>query len=266
MKILCFVTFLLISHLLFTQEHELDALSVGTKEESESANLEAWRLLLTACAAEDVEQVKVAVDAGVDVNTEENGVSPLMFAAYVGNTAVVESLVKAGADTNFSNTDGVSALFIAAYMGHTQVVKVLASLGISARDRNLARHIAEEQGMQDTVKTLYPDYKPLDYRKLRRNEYKSGDAFEVIFNVSRIYVDKDNMYRASCVLKSNRDAPPNVNYEFFLESKNRFLFIEGDSIDACVSFSSLQNIIVSEIPYRSVEQALFQLDKIFDIW
>ncbi|MDR0784840.1 MAG: ankyrin repeat domain-containing protein [Treponema sp.] len=266
MKIFCFVIFLLISRILFTQEPEPDVLSTESQEETDSVRLEVWRLLLTACADGDAEQVKIAVDAGADVNAEENGVSPLMFAAYASNAAAVESLVKAGADVNFSNTDGVSALFIAAYMGHTQVVKVLASSGIRSQDRNLALHIAKEQGMQDTVEVLYPDYKSLDYRRLRRNEYKSGDAFGVIFNVSRIYVDKDNMYRASCLLKPNRDAPPNVNYEFFLESKSRFLFIEGDTIDAHVSFDSLQNIVVSEIPYRSVEQALFQLDKIIDIW
>lgn len=277
MKIFHFISFLFISSFLFAQESvddvqiadELASDSLeqtSAQEPLESAVVDEQSLLFTACIEGNIEQIRSSIKTGADVNIEKNGISLLMFAVYTGNMDIVEAFVDAGADVNFQNADGVSPILIAAYMGNSAVTKLLLNSGVRPEDKSAAGYIAALRENSDVVEVLRPSYSSLDYRKLRRNEYKIGDEFSVFFKVSHIYVDKDNVYRASCLLMSNKDAVPNSNYEFFIESKNRFIFIEGDFIEANISYISLQSIVMSEMPYRAIEQALFQLNKIIDIW
>ena len=57
--------------------------------------------LLQASRKNDSEQVKKLIKAGADVNArDENGYTPLLFAAFWGYTEIVEKLIKAGADVN----------------------------------------------------------------------------------------------------------------------------------------------------------------------
>lgn len=277
MKIFHLISFLFISGFLFAQEpvddvQIADELASDSSEQTaaqeplESAPVDEQALLFIACVDGNIEQIRSSLKTGVDVNIEKNGISLLMFAVYIGDMDLVKTFVDAGADVNFKNADGVSPILIAAYMGNSAITKLLLSSGVHPEDKNAAGHIAALRENSDVVEVLRPSYGSLDYRKLRRNEYKIGDEFSVFFTVSHIYVDKDNVYRASCLLMSNKDAVPNSNYEFFIESKNRFIFIEGDVIEANISYISLQSIVMSEMPYRAIEQALFQLNKIIDIW
>ncbi|MDR0643701.1 MAG: ankyrin repeat domain-containing protein [Treponema sp.] len=279
MKIFCFISFLLIASFLFAEAPESEIQTTDeqlvtpklleqteAQESLESSPVETRMPLFAVCVAGNIEQVRSAVKAGADINAEEEGISLLMFAVYMGNVDIVKALVDAGADVNFKNADGVTPILIAAYQGNSAIAKLLIDSGVHPEDKGIATYIAAMREEPDVVEVLQPFYNLLDYRKLRRNEYKTGDGFSVFFKVSRIYVDKDSVYRASCLLMPNKDALPNSNYEFFIESKNRFIFIEGDSIEANISYISLQSIVMSEIPYRAVEQALFQLNKIIDIW
>lgn len=51
------------------------------------------------------EEIKVAIEAGADVNARnENGSTPLHSAAYNPNPAVITTLIKAGADVNARGT------------------------------------------------------------------------------------------------------------------------------------------------------------------
>lgn len=53
------------------------------------------------------------------------GWSPLTYAAYNGHTAIVDYLLKRGAEINATTENGSSALFFAARFGHIEVIKLL---------------------------------------------------------------------------------------------------------------------------------------------
>ncbi|MDR2193610.1 MAG: ankyrin repeat domain-containing protein [Treponema sp.] len=224
--------------------------------------------LFKACMKEDVNEVRALLQAGADVNTVNNGISLLMFAVNTGQVEIVKLLVSAGADVHYKNEAGISALFFAAYAGNKDMVNALLLNDIGSDDTSIAVHIALLQENTDVAARLQEaaEYGKLDYRKLRRDEYKTGAHFKVYCTVSRIFVDEGAIYRAACYLMETRKSAPNVNYEFFIESKERFPFIEGDSIEAMVSYRTLEHVEVSAVPYRAVEQAIFHIDSIIEIW
>lgn len=67
--------------------------------------------------------VQRLVEAGAEVDFY--GWAPLLYAAYNGHTAVVEYLLKRGADINAKTENGLTALFFAARFGHIEIIKVL---------------------------------------------------------------------------------------------------------------------------------------------
>lgn len=224
--------------------------------------------LFRACMERDAARVHTLLEAGADANAAKNGISALMFAVNAGNVEIVKRLVSAGADINYKNEAGAGPLFLAAYSGDADIVNALLSKDVNSEDAYIAAHIALLRENTDIAARLQEaaEYGKLDYRKLRRDEYTAGARFWVYYTVSRIFVDKESVYRALCHLKETRDGEPNSNYEFYIESKERFPFIEGDAIEALVSYRALEHTEVSATPYRAVEQAIFQIDKIIEIW
>ena len=87
--------------------------------------------LLRAARAGDVVHVIASLDSGADVNvaTEGNGYTALIWAASRGYTETVRLLLEGGADMNLLAADGQTALMRAADNGHFDVVKVLVDNG-----------------------------------------------------------------------------------------------------------------------------------------
>ncbi|MDR1072213.1 MAG: ankyrin repeat domain-containing protein [Treponema sp.] len=244
---------------------EDDGLDDGIATDNDVDNNAA---LFRACMKGDVSQVHALLEAGADANAANNGVSVLMFAVNTGNVEIVKRLVFAGADVNYKNEAGVGALFLAAYSGDADMANALLVKDVRSGDAYIAAYIALLRENTDTAARLQEaaEYGKLDYRKLRRDEYTAGAHFRVYYTVSRIFVDKESVYRALCHLKETKDGEPADNYEFYIESKDRFPFIEGDVMEALVSYRALEHTEVSVAPYRAVEQAIFQIDKIIEIW
>ena len=67
--------------------------------------------------------MKSLVEAGADVNLY--GWPPLIYAAFNGHAAVVDYLLKKGAEVNATTANGSTALLFAARFGHIEVVKLL---------------------------------------------------------------------------------------------------------------------------------------------
>jgi len=223
--------------------------------------------LFRACLNGNTGHVQALLKAGADVNMKNNGISVLMFAVNTGNVELVKTLMTAGADVNYKNDAGIGPLFLAAYSGSEAIVSALMQKDISAEDKSVAANIAFLQEENETAARLKDaaEYGKLDYRKLRRDEYRSGAHFTAFFKVAHIFVDKEAVYRAACYLSETKDAEANINYEFYIESKERFPFIEGDIAEARLTYRALENVEVSALPYRSVEQAVFQIDKIIEM-
>src|SRR5215216_3138954 len=73
-----------------------------------------------------------------EANDNVKGRTPLMLAAFRGDTAAVINLLERGADVNARDKDGDTALMFAAFRGHALIVALLLQYGanVYARARN----------------------------------------------------------------------------------------------------------------------------------
>ena len=81
----------------------------------------------TAVISDNLEAVKQHIAAGSDLNVKDpfGGSSPLISAAVFGKTEAAKLLLNAGVDINFQNNDGSTALHTAAFFCRPEIVKLL---------------------------------------------------------------------------------------------------------------------------------------------
>jgi len=81
-------------------------------ENKPAADWAGWTLLITATNFDNTEAISVLVDAGVDVNAQnDEGRSALYHAAWNGQTEIVRALLSApNIDVNIQDNDGSTAL------------------------------------------------------------------------------------------------------------------------------------------------------------
>lgn len=76
-------------------------------------------------------------EKGANVNTKNNdGCTPLMYAASVGHIDILKFLIEKSADLELKNEDGFTALHWAAYVGNLDSVKTLVEKGANLRAKN----------------------------------------------------------------------------------------------------------------------------------
>ena len=76
----------------------------------------------------DLEQLERALARGADVNACNNlGLTPLMMAAYHGQTEMVKALVEHGADVNAFDNRGLRAAMLAKNSGHAEILRTLVA-------------------------------------------------------------------------------------------------------------------------------------------
>ncbi len=82
--------------------------------------------------------VKQHIAAGSDLNARDpfGGSSPLITAAVFGKPEMAEILLDAGADINFQNNDGSTALISAAFFGRPEIVQLLLERGADKSIKN----------------------------------------------------------------------------------------------------------------------------------
>lgn len=82
--------------------------------------------LMKACAKNDANFAKLAIENGADVNfKDKNGFTPLMLAANFGNTEMVKLLAQKNADLKAESNNGDTALSLAEAKGHAEIVTFL---------------------------------------------------------------------------------------------------------------------------------------------
>lgn len=81
----------------------------------------------TAIVTDNLDAVKQHIAAGSDLNVKDpfGGSSPLISAAVFGKTDAAKLLLDAGVDINFQNNDGSTALHTAAFFCRPEIVKML---------------------------------------------------------------------------------------------------------------------------------------------
>ncbi|MDG2054318.1 MAG: CotH kinase family protein [Phycisphaerales bacterium] len=102
-------------------------------------------LLSSAAKDGDIAALKKDIDAGADVNRlDEKGISPLAWAAVMGQDDAVTLLLEANADINRRNADGGTPLHAAAFFGHANTVTLLLAKGADRNIRNNSGQTALE--------------------------------------------------------------------------------------------------------------------------
>ena len=93
-----------------------------------------------AAYADDLEMAKMLLAAGANVKatTREGDITPLFMACTNGNAAMIEALLKAGADANSIKANGTTALMMAAASGGADAVKVLLERGADVNAKEAA--------------------------------------------------------------------------------------------------------------------------------
>ena len=115
--------------------------------------------LFDAANRGDLKKVKRLLNEGADVNAkDEDGWTPLHWAAYYGHLNVVKLLVDRGADVNAKSKAGETPLHWAAANGHLDVVEFLVDRGADVNAKSKAGwtplHLAADKGHLDIAKLL----------------------------------------------------------------------------------------------------------------
>ena len=107
----------------------------STPSPLEDAGMNIW----IAAKDGDLKALKAHLDK-VDLNAQDRqaGLTPLSWAVLAGKVAIVEQLIKVGADVNAKNKDGGTPLHEAAFMGWDEIAELLLQNGadVDARDDN----------------------------------------------------------------------------------------------------------------------------------
>ena len=112
-----------------------------------------------AVVTDNVEALKQHVVAGTNINEKDpyGGSSPLISAALFGKTEMAKILIDAGADINVQNNDGSTALHVAAFFCRPKIVKMLLNKKADKTTKNKYNSTAYESvaGAFGEVKSTY---------------------------------------------------------------------------------------------------------------
>lgn len=113
----------------------------------------------TAVVTENAAALKQHIESGADLNAKEpiGGSSALISACLFGKTEMARMLVDAGADLNVQNNEGSTALHTAAFFCRSEIVKMLLAKGANRTIRNKYGNTAYESvaGSFADVKAVY---------------------------------------------------------------------------------------------------------------
>jgi hypothetical protein len=129
-----FLSGILLSAVVYAKQLDLRAESVS-KPEIEKAELMSIHL---AALKGNISAIRQHIENGSDLEKKEPtvGSTPLITAALFGKTEVVKMLLEAGVDINYQNQKGSTALHTAAFFCHTEIVDLLLTYGADKRIKN----------------------------------------------------------------------------------------------------------------------------------
>lgn len=155
--------------------------SCGTDAQTKNPGKEAPAIdIHTAVVTGNADALKQHIEAGTNINEKDpfGGSSPLISAALFDKTEMVKILLNAGADINFQNNDGSTALHTAAFFCRPEIVKMLLEkkadktlknkFGATAYD-NVAGSYADLKSTYEMLeKMLAPMGLKLDYAYIEK--------------------------------------------------------------------------------------------------
>lgn len=126
-----------------------------------SAQADGMTALHWAVMKDDLELAKILLYAGANVKatTRLGGYTPLLMASKNGDAAIIETLIKSGAETNSSTSNGTTPLMLAAASGKADAVKALIDNGADVNAQENAKNetaltFAAAYGRADVIRVL----------------------------------------------------------------------------------------------------------------
>lgn len=116
--------------------NEIITLLLNAGADTNVSEIHGMTPLRLAVDKDNVEAVKLLLDAGANTEVFWNGMTPLMEASQEGYTAVVRLLLEVGANPNFTNISGNTPLMAAAHYGKVDVIELLLSHGANINAQN----------------------------------------------------------------------------------------------------------------------------------
>lgn len=96
--------------------------------------------------------VKLLLDNGADVNqSDNNGITALMFASVGDDVNLVKILIEAGADLNLKNINGYTALMLAEKNNKTEIAQILRGF----QGDNNVENIKDESNKSETIRATF---------------------------------------------------------------------------------------------------------------
>ena len=161
-----------------------DSKKGGTDEKASSETTSTAKApdvdIHTAVLTGNQDALKQHIAAGSNLNEKDpfGGSSPLITACVFGKTDEAKILIDAGADLNFQNNDGSTALHSAAFFCRPEIVKMLLDKGADKTIKNkfgatpyetVASPFNEVKPAYDMMgKVLEPMGLKLDYQQLEK--------------------------------------------------------------------------------------------------
>ncbi|HEY5745128.1 MAG TPA: ankyrin repeat domain-containing protein [Chryseolinea sp.] len=154
--------------------------SQGSSQKKESGVKAPDVDIHTAVLTGNQEALKQHIAAGTNINEKDpfGGSSPLISAAVFGKTEEAKILIDAGADINFQNNDGSTPLHTAAFFCRPEIVRMLLDKGADKTIKNkygatpaltVAGSFAESKNVYDMMgKALEPMGLKLDYAYIEK--------------------------------------------------------------------------------------------------
>ena len=121
---------------------------------------EGKSLLIAPIQKSDYDTVKILIEAGIDVNVQDEYDGPLLLASASGNKAMVQLLLGAGADIYMQNSLGLTAYDVANIMGFEDIATLLA---LKAAERYLSSSSSSSSGSQETIDAISPPISDPEY-------------------------------------------------------------------------------------------------------
>jgi len=134
----------------------------------------------TAVITGNLDALKKHIAGGTNINEKDpfGGSSPLITAALFGKTEEAKMLLDAGADINFQNNEGSTALHVASFFCRPEIVKMLLGKGADKSIKNkygatayesVAGPFADTKNVYDMIgQALQPMGLKLDYAYIEK--------------------------------------------------------------------------------------------------